>query len=979
MTIHGFEMAGARRLDLLGVEARRLVHGSSGAEVLVLAGDEPNLSFAVGFATYPTDDTGVAHILEHIVLAGSKRFPLKDPFFDMIKGSLAGFLNAMTYPDRTVYPFATQDPKDFDNLLQVYLDAVFAPLLLRDTFAQEAWHLEPAGDDGALAFRGVVYNEMKGAMADPNRALQHLTTTRLFPNSPYRFESGGDPAAIPDLTYEELVAFHAEYYHPSRARFVLHGAVDVEAALLRIADYVDGVAPIAAVRLPDLEPSATEPVVADTTYPADASGKALAAVTWALPPVASPFDDMRYALVDHVLIGTPSAPMRRALLDAGLGEAFVGGLQTSIRQTTLSAGLRGVDPERARDVHALVLETVARVVADGIDEADVTGWRNRTEFEVRELDVYGGQRGVALALDALGGWLHGRDPIDELDVDATLAAIDAWLGGGPQAITDFIREVTIGHQHRVDATVLPDPSWSARRDEEERARLDAHAAQMTDEDRALLALAAERLLERQRTPDGPDAKASLPSLQRSDLRDLAVDPVVETSPLGPASWAWIEQPTRGIVYLDLAFDLRGVPERLLGSVAVLGRLLLETGTERRSLADLTRAIDRDTGGIGSDVELSAGLGGTDGMARFVVSGSSLASNVERLADLIVEVVREARFDDRDTVRRLVVESVARRRAGLERAGHRYALQRVAATASLEESVDEQMTGLGSLHTTDAWIRRCDDDWEGVRADLEALRHHLLHASGLVVGVVSDADSKDAASAAAARLVEALPPGSMDRERWEAHTPGTTEGWILPGQVNYVGSGRILDGGAPLPGSWLVPARWLSSDVMIPRIRFEGGAYGAGTMIDPLRGAIRSFSYRDPNLERTLATIDEAPTLLREAAGTLADDDIDTLVIGAVGRLDPYVLPGARGYRALMRTLRGTNGQVERLRRDILATTRDAFVELAEAFERAGDPHVTVLGPRSALERMAATSEVTIYDPAPIGDGTSTREDRSSVS
>lgn len=969
MELHGFRPAHERELPIAGAHARHLIHDASGAELLWLASDEPNLTFAVGFPTLPSDDTGVAHILEHMVLAGSERFPLKDPFFEMIKGSIAGFINAMTYPDRTVYPFATENPRDFLNLLDVYLDAVFRPRLARTIFDQEAWHLEPGENGDALQLRGVVYNEMKGAFADPNRAVGHAETSALFPDTAYRYESGGDPDAIPDLDYDALVDFHRSHYHPSRARFVLHGNVPVEDTLAAIARYLDGADRLPALPPPDVQPPFDAPRTVEDHYPADARGKAFATVAWALPALSGPAEELALDLLDHVLVGTPAAPLRRALLDANLGEAFVGGASTSLRQPTFHAGLRGVDPERAADVHELVMTTLREIAERGIDAADAEAARNSLEFDLRELDVYGGQRGLALGLDALGAWLHGLDPVAHVDLDDALANLDALVGPrddperAARSLTERIHDALLANPHRITTTVLPDPDLSNARANAERERLTEQAAGMSVTELEAIAETTRALQEAQQTPDSAEAKATLPRLQRSDLRELRERPEQETRASSGVDVVRFDLPTRGLVYVDLAFDLTRVPDALLPHVGLFGRLLLETGTHDRSLADLTRDIDRETGGIGATFDLAPGVAGQAGMARFFVRGKALASQAGAMAKLMRELVISADVSDMTAVRRLAVEELARRRSAVEPAGHRFALRRLAAHTSLEGRAQELLGGLASLDALARLVQRCDEEPAAVADELESLRSILLVRDGLVVGVTADDASAAKADAPLDDLLASLPGGASTSGPWTLERPAAREAWTLSGQVHYVGTGRTLVDGNPLPGGWLVADGWLTGDLFVPKVRFEGGAYGAGSQLDPLRGALRTFSYRDPHMVRTLDVAASMPDELRSAATEIDGQDFETLVVGAAGGLDPYALPGARGHRELLRRLRGTEGQLERIRADLLEATPEVFNELADAIDAAGAPNLVILGPEGRLEAAADDLDLTVREPA----------------
>ena len=957
---------------MLGVRARLLRHEASGAEVLHLAADDPNLTFAVGFATPPADDTGVAHILEHMVLAGSERYPVKDPFFEMVKGSVAGFLNAMTWPDRTVYPFATDHPRDYLNLLNVYLDAVFRPRLSRETFEQEAWHLEPGDEPGTLRYRGVVFNEMKGAAGNPDRALERTETAALLPGTEYAFDAGGDPDAIPNLTYEALRDFHRDHYHPGRARFVLHGAVPLEETLGTIAGYLEGVPRVAPLAPPAAPAAFDAPRAATGAYPADARGKAIAAVAWAVPEPASLADALAWDLVARVLVNTPAAPLRRALLDAGLGEAFLGGYSDERRTPTFRAGLRGVDVDRVAQVHELVRATLAGLAEAGPSDEDVTAARNRLEFASREMDAWGGQRGLSLALGVMGGWIHGRDPLAELDLDRAFVDLDARIAaaGGPAAfVAGLVREHLVAASHRLDVTVVPDTELSRRRQADEDARLAATAAELGAEGLARVAESAAALEAHQRRPDDEAAKATLPRLTRADLAAARPQPARRHARRTGTDLVWIDQPTRGLLYLDLTFDLAPVPGRLLPHVGVLGRALLETGTRRSGLAELVRRIDRDTGGLGFDLELHPAAAdapaGAGGVARFVVRGKALASRADALADLLQEVLTEARLDDRAAIRRLALEDLARRRTGLEPAGHQFAMRRLAAHGGPEARLAERLTGLASLEALADFVRRTDDDWDALHAELTGLRDALLVRRGLVIGVTADEEAAASADAAVAALLAGLPEGpTADAAAWaDVDPPAPHEGWTLPGQVHYAAMRWPLRDGARLPGAWIAAARHLSADVLIPIVRFQGGAYGAGAMLDPWSGALTAWSYRDPNLAATLDAFRSLPEHLRKAADELDDAAIDTLIVGAVGKLDPHALPGAIGYRALLRHLRGSDGEVARLRDGLLATTRQDFRDLADAIEAAGEPTTVVLGPRANLEAVGGAAGWAVRDPA----------------
>jgi Zn-dependent M16 (insulinase) family peptidase len=788
----------------------------------------------------------------------------------------------------------------------------------------------------------------------------------LLHDTPYRFDSGGDPAAIPDLSYENLLAFHRDHYHPSRARFILHGDIPLDETLTLIASYLDGVTPQSPLPLPNHPTPFDGPQRAYGSYPADAKGKAMATVAWALPEIAGLADLLAWELLERVLIGTPAAPLRRALLDANLGEAFIGDFSDENRTATFEVGLRGVEPAQTEAVHALVLEVLGRIAEEGIEDDDVLAARNRIEFGMRELDAWGGQRGLAIGLALMGRWFHGHDPLAELDYEAGLRDLDARMArdGGPGAtITTMIREALLAGRHRVDTTITPDAELSAHRQAVEDDRLAVLAAAAGEAGLGTVAERAAALEAHQQRPDDAAARASLPRLRRADLAEARPLVATRVEQRGPAELVWVDQPTRGLLYLDLSFDLATLPAALVPHLSVLGRALLETGTRSSSLAELTRRIDRDTGGLSATFETHAPIGGVGpGVARFVLRGKALASEALTLTELLCEVLTEANLTDIGALRRLVLESLARRRNALERTGTQFAVSRLAAHASAEMRLAEALGGLASIESQAALVARIDADADAVGAELEELRSTLLGRATLVAGITADPESAAAAEPAIAALLAALPAGAVAGPLPELTPPDPREGWNLAGQVNYTAVRWHLRGGERLPGGWLAATRHLSADVLIPLLRFQGGAYGAGAMLDPLHGSLTAIAYRDPNLEETLTTIRALPQHLREAAQNLDDDALDTLIIGSVGKLDPYALPGATGYRTLFRHLRRSEGETTRLRNDLLAFERRDFLDLADAIEEAGEPTVAVLGPKEPLARMATTASWTVRDP-----------------
>ncbi|MBX7251035.1 MAG: insulinase family protein, partial [Candidatus Promineofilum sp.] len=603
-TLHGFEFVREASIPELNTQARLWRHARTGAELLSLENDDENKVFGIAFRTPPADSTGLPHILEHVVLAGSEKYPLKDPFFEMVKGSLATFINAMTYPDKTVYPAASTNLQDFYNLLDVYADAVFHPLMTPEKLAQEGWHYELDAADGPLTYKGVVFNEMKGAYASPDGLLGRLSRQALFPDTTYGVDSGGDPAVIPDLTYEQFRAFHQTHYHPSNARLFFYGDDDPTERLRRMDAYL---APFDRAEVDSaiaIQPAFDAPRTARFPYGAGAAAdgdgaapRAFVEVNWLLPEYNDTALIMALSILSYALVDTPASPLRKALIDSGLGEDVLGGFSTGTRQTTFSAGLKGVAVADIDRVEPLILDTLADLARDGLDPAMIVAALNTIEFRRRENNTGRAPRGLSLLLRSLNTWLHDRDPLAPLAFEAPLAAFREALAADPTYLSRLIRHHLLDNPHRVTVVLEPDADLARRQSEAEAERLAQARAAMSDEEAAAVIDQAADLKRRQETPDPPEVLALLPSLRRADLEPRHKPIPLAEHELAGARVLSHDLFTNGIVYLDLALDLRPLPAELLPYVPLFGRALTQMGTAAEDFVRLSQRIGQTTGGL----------------------------------------------------------------------------------------------------------------------------------------------------------------------------------------------------------------------------------------------------------------------------------------------------------------------------------------------------------------------------------------------
>ncbi|MHC1712618.1 MAG: insulinase family protein [Solidesulfovibrio sp.] len=957
--IHGFDVLRDEPLEEYAARAILYRHARTGAEVLSLSLDDANKVFGIAFRTPPASSTGVPHILEHSVLCGSQKYPVKEPFVELLKGSLQTFLNAFTYPDKTCYPVASTNLRDFYNLVDVYLDAVFFPRIPRNVFLQEGWHFEWT-PDGELTRSGVVYNEMKGVYSSADAVLGEFSQRLLFPDTTYGVDSGGDPECIPTLTYEAFKQFHETYYHPGNARAFFSGDDDpterlrlLDAYFSRFAarpvdSHVDLQKPFAAPRETDM-PYAAAPGQADRGF---------VTINWLLPEGADQDLVLTLDVLEHVLVGLPSSPLRKVLLDSGLGEDLAGGgLESELRQMTFSTGLKGIKPGDGKAVEELVLKTLAGLVRDGLPADAVEAGVNALEFSLRENNTGSFPRGLSFMLRALTTWLHDGDPLTPLQFSGPLDRLKKRLAAGERVLEQALRTHLLDNPHRVRLTLSPDTELDARRLAAEKKALGAVAASLDEAGRQAIAAEQETLRIIQETPDAPEDLARIPGLTLADL-PVTETPIPQTDKaVGGTELLLHPLETSGIVYLDVAFPLAGVPEALLPLVPLFGRAVLELGTDRRDAVALTRRIAAKTGGISREALVSPIVDGSaeDVAARLVFRGKATFEKTPELLDLLEEILCGADFGNKERFAQMALEAKSRLERQLAPSGHATAATRLRARYNMAGSLGERMRGLSQFYYLRELVARVASDYDGVRRDLETLRESALTRSGAVVGITASQQALAGLETAVAAFLARLPATVSPPNAWTRQTLPAAEGIAIPAQVHYVGLGLDLTKvGWRFDGADLVAARYLRMAYLWDRVRVRGGAYGAFCSLDRLSGVATFLSYRDPNTTATLDVFREAGRYLMDA--DLAPEEMTRAVIGAMGDIDAHMLPDAKGHVALARRLVGDTAALRAtLRAQVLGAGTKRFREFGEALDAAAkEASVVVLGPTPSLDTLAET-------------------------
>ena len=965
MKKYGFTLLREENMQEVGGIARLWQHDVTGAEVLSVHNADENKCFGVAFRTPPHDSTGVAHILEHSVLCGSDKYPVKEPFVELLKGSLQTFLNAFTFPDKTCYPVASCNTQDFYNLIDVYLDAVFHPRLTEAVLQQEGWHIEADAPDAPWSFKGVVYNEMKGVYSSADSVLAEESQHAIFPDHLYSVDSGGNPEVIPMLTFDAFTAFHKAYYHPSNARFFFWGD-DVEDKRLAL---LDAALQGYSKQVPDsavpLQPRRETPRQLEVAYAAtEEENRAMFTVNWLLCETADVEAALIFEMLEHILEGLSGSPLRKALIESGLGEDTTGcGLETDLRQMYYSTGLKGLAPRDVQQAEMLIYDTLGALAEEGVPAAAIEAAVNSVEFALRENNSGRFPRGLSAMVQSLSTWLYDGDPFASLAWEAPLARIKARLARGEKVFEQALQQWFLNNDHRATVVLLPDATLGKRREAAEQQRLDAIQAACSAEERAAVVTMTQQLQEAQARPDAPEDVAKIPSLGVADLplTNTLLPLRVAGAPAAPVIVHELD--TSGVLYANLLLPLAAVPAPLLPLVPLLARCLTELGTAQHDYVSLGMHIASKTGGVGAGPLFGntrrSGSAQAGHFAYLNIGGKAVADKVDDLFAIYHEVLFQpiaSLAAGRERILQMLLETKARLEQGLPAAGHSAVGMRLRAHYSVGGWFSEITGGISYLHFVRALIARMESDFDGVLADLEQVRQLVLcqpATGGAFFDCTGTAALCQHAEKQAGLLFAALPvrsaPAATD---WACPSYPQGEAFIAPSQINYVGkAANLYDLGYTYHGSASVILRFMRMGYLWEKVRVQGGAYGAFCTLDRMSGTFMQASYRDPNVLDTLRAYDGMAAFLRSFSPD--QRELESAIVGAIGDVDSYLLPDAKGAQALAQHLSGdTAAARQQMRDEILGTTAQHFREFAQVLDAArAQAAVCVLG-GSAVEEAA---------------------------
>lgn len=951
---HGFRVTRVRTLAEFGCQLIEMEHEKSGAQLAWFDRPDENKTFAIAFKTLPEDSTGVFHIIEHSVLCGSDKYPVKEPFVELLKSSVRTFLNALTYPDKTVYPVSSRNDQDFLNLIDVYLDAVLHPSIYHkpEIFRQEGWRYEGEGED--VCYQGVVFNEMKGAFASPETLMYKELQRALFPDNCYRHVSGGDPACIPDLTYEQFIASHKKYYHPSNARISLVGSIDADSVLEKIDSFLCAYdRQEANFTIPMQQP--VDRIVKEVPYEIGADepegNRAIITSATVLGSFETKERNFAASVLADYLTGDNDAPLKRAVIDKGLAQDFSIELDDSMQQSLAGWQAMNTDADKREALEATVRETLEAIVKEGLERERLSACLHAFAFRMRDHEGGWGPRGLGEALSMYDTWLYGGDPAEALTVDAPLKALEEKLD--TDYYEQFIKDVFLNNSHTVTIVLVPSKTLGDEKREKEAARVRAESAKWTDADRERLKNEAETLRIWQQTPDSEEALKTIPMLKLSDLNDEPDRLVMEKTMRGGVP---VLNNTVGgnTAYVRAYFAADDLELDELPLLPVMTALLGALATEKHLRSKLPLAIKNTIGRL--DFSPAVLPGDSPDTCRVLLNASiaCLKEQAVQAVRLLGEILTETRWDDEALLREILQQMAVGAKLALPAEGHRYGMMRVASHLTASGVADEKIGGVSFIE----WMNGVNEAGETAQKDLltklDALAKRLFVRERLTVATMEAVPEE-----AVDTLIDVIPPCGKAPERRFAAYPVPAfarEGVTVPAQVGFAAMGsNLFRHGGTYSGSFQVLANILNFMYLWGEIRVQGGAYGCGFVARD-HGDLMFYTYRDPQPNRSLDVMKRTADFIR--AFCKDDPDLTGYILSSVSAIDPLRNASAKMAAATMFDFRGiTREQIVERYRQLIATKPEDLLRLCDAIEDiAADNEICVVAGRDQLDACGDTLE-----------------------
>lgn len=951
---NGFTLLRKEVVDELNGTFHLFTHDVTKAKLIYIASDDEDKVFGVGFRTPPEDSTGVAHIIEHSVLNGSKKYRTKEPFMDLIKGSLQTFLNAMTYPDKTLYPIASRNDADFHNLMDVYLDAVFNPSIYekREVFLQEGWHYHILDEKDPIAYKGVVYNEMRGATSSAEDQVEYAIQETLYPDSPYGKNSGGDPYAITDLTYDAFMDFHKRYYHPSNAYLYLYGDMDLEEALHHIQDgylahydYLDIDSTLPSQKRYTETQHINYAYSVATGDPTE--NKDFLVYSVLLDENQSMKDMIAKEVLSEILVDSQASPLKIALLKAGIGED-VYSITYGIKEAPFSIVAKNTSSKRKEEFVDIIETALKEMVENGVDAQLLEAQLNKVEYTLRETGGHA-TKGLVYFINSFDTWLYDKDPLLALRYNDALVDLRKEAKDG--YFERYIAHHFLDNPHKVILTATPSEGLNAERDKEVEASLKAYKERLSTEELESLIYSNHQLLAMQNREDTPEEKATIPRLSLDDIEPKFKPAPREVLSLNEATLLYHDLFTSNINYLELAFDIEHLSEEEMSLASLLSELIGSMNTENFTYEALSTETFLHTGGIYlGPTAINDGVDPSKFHRKLMVSGKAIGEEKsKKMLDLMLEQFQKTDFTDRERFLEVVKQMKSRLEMGIYDSGHAITMNRVASYFSASSKCNELINGLDFFFFIQDLEKHFDEKYDTVLAQIQSLYKKVFSRTKLVINLTAERDDFEALLPAITSFTEAFPATSYEPVELTFEPERKNEGIKSSANVQYVAKGydfRKL--GYNYSGAMTVTGQILSTNYLHSEIRAKGGAYGAGVRF-ARAGSLTTFSYRDPNLLQTIAVYDGMAEYLENLA--MDQSELEASIIGIIGRLDPPVTNRSKGSLDLNMYL--ANRSYEQISETIdqaRATTLDDLRQYASLLKESMDEnYLCVLGNADTIE------------------------------
>ena len=936
-----------------------LRHKKSGARVAVISNTDENKVFYIGFRTPPEDETGVPHIIEHTVLCGSQKFPVKDPFVELVKGSLNTFLNAMTYPDKTIYPVASCNDKDFQNLVDVYMDAVFNPNIYKheEIFKQEGWHYELESKDAPVTINGVVYNEMKGAYSSPDEILQQEIYRALYPDNTYSKNSGGNPEHIPDLTYEEYLNFHRRYYHPVNSYIYLYGDMDMAEKLDWMdKEYLSRYDRIELDSTIPLQKAFDEKVDVTTKYPISAGeseeNKTYLSYNVSVADVLDRKLYQAFDILDYALVSAPGAPLKKALIDAGIGKDISGGFDSGSLQPVFSIVAKNANGSEKEQFLEIIQKTLKDLVKNGINREALLAGINSSEFRFREADFGQFPKGLLYGIQCLDSWLfEDMEPFMHLQCLDTFRFLKEQVETG--YFENLIEKYLLDNKHAAIVTIVPEKGLNAKMDQKLEEKLAQYKNSLSDEEIDQLIRDTKHLKEYQEEPSPKEELEKIPMLSREDMRKEILPLSNIEKQISGIKTICHDVAANGIDYLTLMYDVSDIPAEDIPYLGVLKALLGYVDTKTYTYADLANAINIYSGGINCGMgiypngEKEAPL-----QVKFEVRIKTLESSLKETMSIVNEILLSSNMNDEKRLYEILAQSKARLQQSLSSAGHSVSSMRALAGFSEYAYYLDATNGITYYETVKDLEEHFDEKKQTLIEKLKQLTCQIFGTERLLISFTGDQKAFAYAEPILKEALQKQPAGKKAHEAARISLTRSSEAFTDASQIQYVAKvGNFADHGYHYTGALRILKLILSYDYLWINVRVKGGAYGC------MSGFFRSgetyfVSYRDPNLLKTLEIYDGIPEYLRKFQ---ADErDMTKYIIGTFSSMDTPLYPEGKGARSMNAYLQDlTEEMLQKDRDEVRNATAEDIRALADMIQSVlQDPSVCVIGNEDAIQKEA---------------------------